>query len=242
MRSSLETVSDIDIDHAGAKLSVEEAKGLVTVRFGFAPLPELDESQAPELFKARAAWRRKQAEPIAEGWSQVFQILPRLTNLQYQFGVPRDKYDTQHPTSPARWSYMSGKNINQPRVIVTEAFDKTLRGTKPEEALKLTIDLSKYLLALGMASGRGTDPFSGCVIGKYDRIFSNGQNSLGQRGETFTTEDLASQETLADYRLQSGDSYEARGHNLSDISIPQWLAMVSVGALSRMTLIQQATS
>ncbi|MBP9761781.1 hypothetical protein KBD11_01805 [Candidatus Saccharibacteria bacterium] len=240
MTALLETVPTVE--HEGAKLVVENTDRLVVVRFGFTPLPALDESHAPTSFMERAQWRRQQVAPIAQGWSQVFKILPQLTNLQYQFGVPEGQYDTSHSPSPARWSYANGENINQPRVIVTEAFDKTLKGIKPAEANALTIELEEYLVALGVASGRGTEPFSGCIIGNYDRIFSNGQSSLGQRDDGFTPDDLASQKTLVDHRLQSGDKYEARGHNLSDISIPQWLAMISVGALSGITLDGQTAS
>lgn len=235
MMSVLDT---LDVENEGGKLSVVHDDEAIDISFGFTPLPE--KAVAPP--SVHGIWDRMRQEqeprmPHLYGREAVIAALMTATNLQYQFGAPVTNESDTIPTAPARLSFSDGTDAREPRVVVTKEFAGVLDSLAVDETSELTEQLYDYFVFLD-PSRANTNPLmvtDGVQVGTYGRVFSNGNSSFGMRTPRFLSEkDLANPETDTDLRLQEGDAYICRGHNLDLVSNARMMALVSVGSIARL--------
>lgn len=231
-----EIFADLAIENVGGRMSVESNHEATKLAFGFTPL--LPRAVAPTDtigFNERVRLENEPRVPQLIGRQDIFTALVRATNLQYQFGVPIEKFYGTLPVPPARLSFIDGKDPWEPRIIVTHEFENYRASITRADKIQLAKQIFDYFTLLDTPPRE--DPFfvtGGITTGVYGKIFSNGDGSYGRRAGFLTEEEMTDTGTDFDIRLQSGDAYVCEGHNLDQIPQPRFMAMVGVGSISRL--------
>lgn len=238
-------IGELETENKGGKLKVTETDNSLQVTLGFTPLPPKDEisaEQQPNYFE-RMKLESAPRIPQLKGREDLFDALVKLTNIQYQFGIPLNHPDVDFSIAPApaRLSFADGRYANEPRFIATREFEDTRRNLSREESQTLTNELYDYLVYLDPNGSLEKEwVLGGVAVGAHGRIFSNGHSGFGQRDEGITNYELTDTDTFVDNRLQSGDAYYCRGHNLEDLlSSPRLMALTAVGGISRYCIAQR---
>ena len=176
--------------------------------------------------------RNKSRMPYLEGYHKLMQKVIELSELQYKFGVPADRFDDTTPIAPARFSLNYDYNYFEPVTIVTPEFQKTLLENSGTTVAKdMSVTARNYVTNLDKAVKNSS--VNHIYVGLYG-IYSDGSDfTYGQRG--LTIEDEEYDDMPSRYRLQTGDMYVASTHN-SGITYEALFAMLAVGMINRVAL------
>ena len=234
-----ETLLESSQKNEGGEISVNETENEVVVSFGFGPLPQRAEPPTYSTFSnyfEKISYLQQPRRLQLDGRHELFTALTRITCLQYQYAVSPDNFRPEFAMPPSRFSFVDGANQEEPRFIIGEEFEKTRTDIMREETNQLTQDAFDYLSYLD--PWLLNDPYrvlGSIAIPAPGRIFGDGgHSSFGQRGEELTRDDIDDIDIETDFRLQPGDLYIARGHNLELVSSPLLIAMVAVGSINRL--------
>lgn len=236
----LEVVGQASQQNEGGKLESTEEEGIVKVSFGFTPLPERNQlpNDSSLNFIEKVNHTLLPRKEHYRGRNSILKALAFITNLQYQYVVPPEDYDTSQPPAGARFSYSQGTDTEEPRIVVSSALNLAMQSMSMEKSQQLTADAATYLRFLDPTSEGKKEDWevlsSVTIPGRTrDKLFANGSSSVGARGNYFSPEDISDADQGLDYRIQPGDSYLAIGHNLDTVSNPQFIAMVALGSINR---------
>lgn len=200
------------------------------------PLPPYDEvASNAKSYREELEARNTSRRPYLIARQGLLRKLADLSELQYYFGVYSDMYDYSLPPSPARLSLFYDYGQFFPITVVRTEFETTLQSLTYTDIAALSRTAQMYVINHDpemFDTSRQRSRVDDIAVGRYGIYSEGGDFAYGQRG---TTMESALETDHRQFRIQSGDIYEASAHN-SGIPYEDIFGMLAVGLLNRKTL------
>lgn len=229
------------IENTAGFIALAQTPDFVTVNFQVNPLPRFIEVKAVEepsylkRMQAANALRRPQLVELR----QLMRKLSEISLLQSQFGIPAEQFNKDICLPAARIVFTPDAGRFTPHVVVTDAFHTAhTRAYEADKGESLAKDTMSYIRHFDpeahdapMATSLQTYPDSIVHIAAGCTCFGCRESWVDQ----------AEQKEPSVMRLQTGDRYEAAGHNLGPDYFLEAI-MVVVGSINRIAREREFTT